>query len=68
MMGEKEITKVVIEAFERINKEIESIIETLEIMSDEETMKDIEEGLKDIEKGDVISFDDFLKKHRYNEI
>ena len=67
-MTEKEITKVIIETFERINKEIESIIETLEIMSDEETIKDIEEGLKDIEEGNVISFDNFLKKHGYNEI
>ena len=68
MITEKDVTKVVIEAFERMSGEIESVIETLEIMSDEETIKGIEEGLKDIEEGNVISFDEFLKKHDINEL
>ena len=65
MITEKDVTKVVIEAFERMSKEIESVIETLEIMNDEESVRDIEEGLKDVEKGNIISFDEFLKKHGY---
>ena len=65
MITEKDLTKVVIEAFERMSKEIESVIETLEIMGDEETVKGIEEGLKDIKEGNTISFDEFLKKHGY---
>jgi len=65
MMTEKDVAKVVIEAFERMSKEMESVIETLEIMGDEEAIKSIEEGLKDVEEGNIISFDDFLKKHGY---
>ncbi len=65
MITEKDLTKVVIEAFERMSKEIESVIETLEIMGDEETVKGIEEGLKDIKEGNIVSFDEFLKKHGY---
>ncbi len=34
-------------------------------MSDEEAIKSIEEGLKDVEEGNIISFNDFLKKHGY---
>ena len=64
-MTEKDVAKVVIEAFERMSKEMESVIETLEIMGDEEAIKSIEEGLKDVEEGNIISFDDFLKKHGY---
>jgi len=40
---------------------IESAIETLEIMRDNETLKAIEEGLQDIKNGRVIKFEDFLK-------
>lgn len=68
MITEKDVTKVVIEAFERMSEEIESVIETLEIMSDEEAIKGIEEGLRDIEEGNIISFDEFLKKHDINEL
>ncbi len=48
-------------------KEILSEIETLEILNDEETLKDIEEGLQDIKNGKIIGFEDFLRKHGYKK-
>ena len=46
----------------KIRKEIDSFIETLEILEDEELVKDIEEAIKDVEEGNVISFDDLVKE------
>jgi len=45
------------------NDEIESAIDTLEIMGDPETLNNIEEGLRDIKEGRFITFEDFLSKH-----
>jgi len=42
---------------------IESAIDTLEIMSNPETLNNIEEGLRDIKEGQFITFEDFLSKH-----
>ena len=56
---------VFIETLRKVDGEIESAIDTLEIMSDSETLKAIEEGLADIKAGRVIGFEDFLKKHGY---
>jgi predicted transcriptional regulator len=58
-------TQVFIETLRRVDTEIESAIETLEIMNDNETLKAIEEGLQDIKNGRVIKFEEFLKKHGY---
>jgi len=58
-------TQVFIETLRRVDSEIESAIETLEIMSDTETLKAIEDGLQDIKNGRVIKFEDFLKKNGY---
>ena len=55
-------TQVFIETLRKVDTEIESAIETLEIMNDNETLKAIEEGLQDIKNGRVIKFEDFLKK------
>lgn len=46
----------------KIREEIDSFIETLEILKDEELLRDIEEAKKDIEEGNVISFDDLMKE------
>ncbi len=43
-------------------EELDSIIETLEIMSDEELMKSIKRGLKDIEEGNVVDFEELIKE------
>jgi predicted transcriptional regulator len=56
---------VFIETLRRVDGEIESAIETLEILSESETLKAIEEGLQDIKAGRVVRFEDFLKKHGY---
>ena len=65
MVAGEEISKVMVEVLRRMESEIEAAIETLEILSDEKTLKGIEEGLKDIKKGDVLSFEEFLKKYGY---
>ncbi len=43
-------------------EEYMSLLDTLEILSDKETMKNIEQGLKDIEKGDVYDWEDVKKE------
>jgi len=58
-------TDIFIETLRRVDDEIESAIETLEILNDSETLKAIEEGLHDIKEGNIIRFEDFLKKHGY---
>ena len=49
----------------KLNCEMESAIETNEILSDEETLEAIEEGLQDIKNGKAIRFEDFLRKNEY---
>jgi len=46
----------------KIREEIDSFIETLEILEDKELLKDIEEGIRDVEDGNIISFDDLVKE------
>ena len=58
-------TEIFIETLKKVDVEIESAIETFEILSDSETLRAIEEGLQDIKAGRVIRFEDFLKKHGY---
>ncbi len=58
-------TDIFIETLKKVDVEIESAIETLEILKDSETLKAIEEGLQDIKTGRVIRFEDFLKKYGY---
>jgi len=65
-MGGGKDNKVYIETLRRVDTEIESALETLDIMSDSETLKAIEEGLKDIKNGRVIKFEDFLRKPGYD--
>jgi hypothetical protein len=47
----------------RIRKEIDSFIETLEILEDEEPLESIKKGMKDIEEGNVISLDELIEKY-----
>ncbi len=46
----------------KIGEEIDSFIETLEILEDKELLKDIEEGIRDVKNGNIISFDDLVKE------
>jgi len=43
-------------------EELDSIIETLEIMADEKLMKSIERGLRDVEEGNVVDFEELIKE------
>ncbi len=45
-----------------IKSRIESIIETLEIMSDEEFAKSIERGVKEAERGELREFEEILNE------
>lgn len=45
----------------------ETDVDTLEILSDKEMLKDIKEGLQDIKNGKAIGFEDFLRKHGYEK-
>ena len=56
---------ILIGTLEKMDDEIESAIETLEIMADPQTLKDIEEGLQDINEGHMSTLDEFLTKHGY---
>jgi len=63
-MIEQSLIKDLIEVKEKLSKdleELESLIETLEIMSDHELMESIKRGLEDIKKGNVIDFDELKK-------
>lgn len=46
----------------RIRDEIDEILETLEITSDEELMRGIREGLKQAKRGEGVSIDQLLQK------
>ena len=41
---------------------LEEIIETLDILEDEETMKRVEEALEDVRAGRVRSYDEFIEE------
>ena len=43
---------------------LEEIIETLDILEDEETMKRVEEALEDVKAGRVRSYDEFIEELR----
>lgn len=51
----------------RVREEIDSFIETLEILEDEETLESIGKGMKDIEEGNVISLDELMKKYELQD-
>ena len=43
---------------------LEEIVETLDILEDEETMKRVEEALEDVKAGRVRSYDEFIEELR----
>ena len=63
IVEDKNAVNILLGTLEKLDGEIESAIDTLEIMSDPETLNNIEEGLRDIKKGRLITFEDFLSKH-----
>ena len=62
---ENNAVDILIETLEKMDHEIESAIDTLEVMSDSETLNDIKEGLQDIKEGRILSFEDLLSKQGY---
>ncbi|NOR60501.1 MAG: hypothetical protein GQ469_07725 [Methanosarcinales archaeon] len=63
IVEDKNAVNILLGTLEKLDDEIESAIDTLEIMSDPETLNNIEEGLRDIKEGRFITFEDFLSKH-----
>ena len=64
------ILKDLIELRERISKDLEvldSIIETLEVMSDEELIKSIRRAEEDIKEGRIRLFEEFMKEMEMKE-
>jgi len=63
-MIEQLLIRDLIEIKEKLSKdleELESLIETLEIMSNHELMESIKRGLEDIKKREVTDFDELKK-------
>jgi uncharacterized membrane protein len=61
-ISSESINRMAVVELLKIKEEIDSFIETLEILKDEELLRDIEEAKKDIEEGNAISFDDLVKE------
>jgi regulator of replication initiation timing len=59
---EKKRIKAVVEEFPKLRLEVESLRETLEILSDKELMEDIEQGKKDIAEGHVYTHKQMLEE------
>ncbi|MEM4566098.1 MAG: hypothetical protein QXD49_05810 [Archaeoglobaceae archaeon] len=51
----------IIKELEEIKARIESIIETLEVMNDEELAQSIKKGLEEADRGELKDFDEFSK-------
>ena len=65
IVEEENAVNILLGTLEKLDDKIESAIDTLEVMSDPETLKNIEEGLNDIKEGRIITFEEFLIKHGY---
>jgi len=59
----EEANKMALFELLRIREEIDSFIETLEILEDEETLESIKKGMKDIEEGNTMSLDELIEKY-----
>ncbi|MEM1577005.1 MAG: hypothetical protein QXT98_05790 [Archaeoglobaceae archaeon] len=51
----------IIKELEEIKARIESIIETLEVMNDEELAQSIKKGLEEADRGELKDFDEILE-------
>jgi len=58
----KPVNLEVAQALVRIRDEIDEILETLEITSDEELMRGIQEGLRQAKRGEGTPIEELLKK------
>jgi len=48
----------------RLRDFLNDLIETIEVMSDEELLQELREALEDVEKGRVMDWEDFVKEER----
>jgi len=51
----------------KVSSLLEEIIETLEILEDEETMKSIKQSEEDVKAGRVMGYDELLKELKESE-
>jgi len=49
-----------VELLVKLRDFIDSLIETVEVMSDDELLREIEEALEDVKKGRLMSWNEFL--------
>jgi len=59
--------RILTEELPKIRLLLEELVETLEVLGDEELMKSIEASEKDIRKGRLIDFKELLKELDLNE-
>jgi predicted transcriptional regulator len=59
---DKKNLKAIVEEMPKLRSELESLKETLEILSDKELMADITQGRKDIAEGRVYTYEEALKE------
>ncbi|MEM1670762.1 MAG: hypothetical protein QXU31_04245 [Archaeoglobaceae archaeon] len=57
----------IIKELEEIKARIESIIETLEVMNDEELAQSIKKGLEEADRGEIKDFDEILEDLEISE-
>ena len=48
----------------RLRDFLNDLIETIEVMSDEELLQELREALEDVEKGRVMDWEDFVKEEQ----
>ena len=63
----EEANKMALFELLRIREEIDSFIETLVILEDEETLESIKMGMKDIEEGNTIFLDELIEKYELRD-
>ena len=63
-MGDYILTEEDRELLLRVNRLLEEVLETLEVMGDDETVKAIREAEEDLRAGRVRSYDEFVEELR----
>ncbi|MHC1565160.1 MAG: hypothetical protein ACXQS6_02420 [Candidatus Syntropharchaeales archaeon] len=58
------VARGIITRLTQIQEEIGDLVEELEILSDEELMRDIEESEKDFEEGRYYTFEEIMDLHK----
>ncbi len=57
-----EVIDEIIASLKRIEEEVSSTIESIEILYDSEILQSIKRGIDDIKRGNVKSFEDFVNE------